>query len=90
MFAFVAAAIFSSEPTPPPSFAEQCAGSFLGAGLNFALFGQYDRWFDDNSSLTLPQAGTYNGARDIVGHRGLEPLHLTCSCLAGRGLLLTC
>ena len=74
MFALVAAAIFSSEPTPPPSFAEQCAGGFLGAGLNFALFGQYDRWFDDNSSLTFPQGGTYNGARDIVCHRGLEPL----------------
>ena len=66
MFAFVAAAIFSSEPTPPPSFAAQCAGSFMAAGLNFAQFELYDRWFDDNSSLTLAQAGTYNGATDIV------------------------
>ena len=68
MFAFVATAIFSSEPSPPPSFTEQCAGSFLRAGLNFAQFELYDRWFDDNSSLTLAQAGTYNGARDIVCH----------------------
>lgn len=73
MFAFVATVIFSSEPSPPPSFTEQCAGSFLRAGLNFAQFELYDRWFDDNSSLTLAQAGTYNGARDIVCHRGLEP-----------------
>jgi hypothetical protein len=79
MFAFVAAAIFSSEPTPPPSFAEQCAGSFMAAGLNFAQFELYDRWFDDNSSLTLAQAGTYNGATDIVCHRlRLEPRAYSC------------
>ena len=65
--------VLSSEPSPPPSFTEQCAGSFLRSGLDFAQFELYDRWFDDNSSLTLAQAGTYNGARDIVCHRGLEP-----------------
>ena len=87
MFAFVATVMFSSEPSPPPSFTEQCAGSFLRSGLDFAQFELYDRWFDDNSSMTLAQAGTYNGARDIVCHRGLEP-RTVAACMQA-GLLLT-
>lgn len=87
MFAFVATVIFSSEPSPPPSFTEQCAGSFLRAGLNFAQFELYDRWFDDNSSLTLAQAGTYNGARDIEEYvRFLSPNSPYISALGGLDL----
>ena len=42
-----------------------CAG-FVALEFSFPNFDRYPEWFDDNSTLTLAQAGEYKGAADIV------------------------
>jgi hypothetical protein len=55
-----------SAPSPPPPLtAHECAGGFIAARLNLRKFELYDTWFDDNSSMTLVQAGVYQGVDDI-------------------------
>ena len=51
----------------PSLTANECAGSFLGLDprLNLPEFDLYENWFDDNSIMTLAQAGNYKGAVDI-------------------------
>ena len=47
--------------------ANECVGSFLALDPPFNLrsFDLYETWFDDNSTLTLAQAGNYKGADGI-------------------------
>ena len=51
----------------PSLTANECAGSFLAFDppLNLRSFDLYETWFDDNSSLTLAQAGNYKGVDNI-------------------------
>ena len=60
--------MFSLVITAIPSLtANECAGSFLAFDppLNLRSFDLYETWFDDNSSMTLAQAGNYKGVDDI-------------------------
>ena len=43
----------------------ECANGLLGSGFDFTLFERYHDWYDNNSSLTLVQTGTYTGLDDI-------------------------
>ena len=43
----------------------ECAGGFIAAGLDLRKFELYDTWFDENSTVTLAQAGVYQGVHDI-------------------------
>ena len=59
MLSFIVAAI--------PSLTElECAGSFITAQLDLGKFDLYDTWFDDNSTMTVPQTGVYRGPDDIL------------------------
>ena len=60
MLSFVITAI-------PSLTANECVGSFLALDppLNLRSFDLYETWFDDNSSMTLAQAGNYKGVDDI-------------------------
>ena len=51
----------------PSLTANECFGSFLALDprLNLPSFDLYESWFDDNSIMTLAQAGSYKGAVDI-------------------------
>eukprot|EP00964_Phaeocystis_antarctica_P046725 scaffold27017_cov61-Phaeocystis_antarctica.AAC.3 len=51
----------------PSLTANECVGSFLALDPPFSLrsYDLYETWFDDNSSMTLAQAGNYKGAHDI-------------------------
>ena len=51
----------------PSLTANECVGSFLALDppLNLRSFDLYETWFDDNSSMTLAQAGNYKGVDDI-------------------------
>ena len=51
----------------PSLTANECAGSFLAFDppLNLRSFDLYETWFDDNSSLTLAQAGNHKGVDNI-------------------------
>lgn len=42
-----------------------CAG-FVALEFSFSNFDRYPEWFDDNSTITLAQAGQYQGAADIA------------------------
>ena len=41
----------------PSLTAPECARGFFAAGINLRKFELYDTWFDDNSTITLPQTG---------------------------------
>ena len=43
----------------------ECLGGLAASGFDFSLFSRYDDWFDNNSSMTLAQTGTYTGRDDI-------------------------
>ena len=47
--------------------ANECVGSFLALDPPFNLrsYDLYETWFDDNSIMTLAQAGNYKGVDDI-------------------------
>ena len=51
----------------PSLTANECMGSFfeLDPPLNLGSFDLYETWFDDNSSMTLAQKGTYKGVDGI-------------------------
>ena len=51
----------------PSLTANECVGSFLTLDppFNLGRFELYGNWFDNSSSMTLAQAGTYKGAHDI-------------------------
>ena len=51
----------------PSLTANECVGSFLALDppFNPGIFDLYENWFDNNSSMTLAQAGNYKGAGDI-------------------------
>ena len=51
----------------PSLTANECVGSFIALDppLYLRNFDLYENWFDDNSSMTLAQAGNYKGAGDI-------------------------
>ena len=49
----------------PALTAPECAGGFIAAGYNTRKFELYDTWFDENSTVTLVQAGVYQGVDDI-------------------------
>ena len=51
----------------PSLTANECVGSFLALDppFNLGSFDLYETWFDDNSSMTLAQAGNYKGVDDI-------------------------
>ena len=42
-----------------------CVAGLIGSGFNFGKFERYDDWFDNNSSITVAQTGTYTGRDDI-------------------------
>ena len=46
--------------------ASNCAAAFLSAQLNLRRFDKYETWFDENSTMTLAQAGVYKGVDDIL------------------------
>ena len=39
----------------------ECAGGFIAAGFNPRKYDLYDTWFDENSTVTVAQAGVYRG-----------------------------
>ena len=41
----------------------ECAGGFIAAGLDLRKFELYDTWFDENSTVTLVQAGVSKPSR---------------------------
>ena len=43
----------------------ECAGGFIAAGLDLRKFELYDTWFDENSTVTVVQAGVYQGVDEI-------------------------
>ena len=51
----------------PSLTAPECVGSFLSLDppFNAGNFDLYDSWYDDNSTMTLAQAGNYKGAGAI-------------------------
>ena len=51
----------------PSLTANECVGSFLSLEppFNLGSFDLYENWFDNNSSMTLAQAGSYKGVDDI-------------------------
>ena len=51
----------------PSLTADECVGSFLALDppFNPGIFDLYENWFDNNSSMTLAQAGNYKGVDDI-------------------------
>ena len=51
----------------PSLTANECVGSFLALDPPFNLrsYDLLETWFDDNSSMTLAQTGTYKGVDDI-------------------------
>ncbi len=51
----------------PSLTANECVGSFLALDppLSLRSYDLYETWFDDNSSMTLAQAGYYKGAGEI-------------------------
>ena len=51
----------------PSLTANECVRSYLTLDppFNLGRFELYGNWFDNNSSMTLAQAGTYKGAGDI-------------------------
>ena len=51
----------------PSLTANECVGSFLALDppFNPGIFDLYENWFDNNSSMTLAQAGNYKGVDDI-------------------------
>ena len=60
--------MFSLVITAIPSLtANECVGSAIALDPPFDLrsFDLYETWFDDNSSMTLAQAGNYKGVDDI-------------------------
>jgi hypothetical protein len=52
--------------TASPSLtASECAGGFIANRFDVRKFELYDTWFDENSTVTLVQAGVYQGVDDI-------------------------
>ena len=51
----------------PSLTANECVVSFLALAPPFSVgeFELYGNWFDNSSSMTLAQAGTYKGVDDI-------------------------
>ena len=51
----------------PSLTANECVGSYLTLNppFNQRSFDLYETWFDDNSSVTLAQVGTYKGVDGI-------------------------
>jgi hypothetical protein len=49
----------------PALTARECAGGFIAARFNIRNFELYDTWYDDNSTVTLLQAGVYQGVDEI-------------------------
>ena len=65
--------MFSLVITAIPSLtANECVGSAIALAPPFDLrsFDLYETWFDDNSSMTLAQAGNYKGAGGIEEYAG--------------------
>ena len=68
----------------PSLTANECVGSFIALDppLYLRNFDLYENWFDDNSSMTLAQAGNYKGA--ARRHRGIRALQLPLLALHRR------
>ena len=49
----------------PALTAPECAGGLIEAGYDVRKFELYDTWFDENSTVTLVQAGVYQGVDEI-------------------------
>ena len=55
-------------PSPSPALTiGECVGSLLALDppINLRNFENYDSWFDEHSSMTVAQTGTYIGVDDI-------------------------
>ena len=49
----------------PALTAPKCAGGLIEARYDVRKFELYDTWFDENSTVTLVQAGVYQGVDEI-------------------------
>ena len=63
----------------------ECAGGFIAAGLDLRKFELYDTWFDENSTVTVAQAGVYRGTDDILEY--LQFLFSISPYISANGLL---
>ena len=63
----------------------ECAGGFIAAGLDLRKFELYDTWFDENSTVTLVQAGVYQGVDDIKEY--MKFLHPVSPYISAHGVL---
>lgn len=63
-FAVAVLGFFAGSVFAQPFSPDQCAG-FLLLGFDFASYDQYPVWFDENSTMTLAQAGAYQGPESI-------------------------
>ena len=55
----------STPEEPQPTPAQLCAGAFLQLEFDLFNYDAYDTYFDETSTLTLAQAGTYTGPDGI-------------------------
>ena len=71
----------------PSLTANECVGSFLSLEppFNLGSFDLYENWFDNNSSMTLAQAGTYKGVDDIKEY--VQFAYPSSPYIAARGTL---
>lgn len=46
--------------------APDCVAGFISAQFNVRQFDQYATWFDENSTMILPQTGVFKGVDDIL------------------------
>ena len=71
----------------PSLTANECVGSFLSLEppFNPGSFDLYENWFDNNSSMTLAQAGTYKGVDDIKEY--VQFAYPSSPYIAARGAL---
>ena len=69
----------------PALTAPECIGGFIAAGYNARRLELYDTWFDENSTVTLVQAGVYQGVDDIKEY--MKFLHPVSPYISAHGVL---
>ena len=62
MLSFMVTAISSA----PPLTGNECLAGITSSEFNLRKLDQYERWFDDKSSMTLAQTGVYKGLDAVL------------------------
>ena len=62
MLSFMVTAI----PSVTPLTGNECIAGLTSTGFNLRKLDQYERWFDDKSSMTLAQTGVYKGLDAVL------------------------